>query len=292
VTDIVFVALEGGLYGGALHALEVEIIAAEPTLEGALGRGLGGGRQTEVVRLIVLRAGQDNRALDRVAQGADIARPRVRLQESVSSIRDGLISDFHYQSVRDQIRPTFYQRDQNWFSSLTVRYEGVAGPAVMADLENTWRRLVPEVPFRGEYLDEVLAAQYEDEEALAAMFGAFAALAVLVACLGLYGLAAFTTHNRTKEIGIRKALGASVRDIVRLLVWQFSKPALLASLIAWPIAWYAMTQWLARFQYRIDLHLAIFAAAGGLALLIAWLTVGGHATRMARTNPGHMLRYE
>jgi putative ABC transport system permease protein len=139
-----------------------------------------------------------------------------------------------------------------------------------------------------------MAAQYESEVTEAKLFSAFSLLAILVACLGLYGLAAFTAERRTKEIGIRKIMGARVRDIVTLLIWQFSKPVLVANLIAWPISIYAMTYWLQSFPYRIDLLwlLPICLATGALTLLIAWLTVGGNAAKVARANPIHALRSE
>jgi putative ABC transport system permease protein len=124
------------------------------------------------------------------------------------------------------------------------------------------------------------------------MFAAFAGFAVLISCLGLFGLAAFTAERRTKEIGIRKVLGARTRDIIRLLVWQFTRPVLLANLIAWPVAWWAMRNWLAEFQLRIDLGPTPFVLAGLLAFVIAFGTIAGHAFRVARANPIHALRYE
>ena len=115
---------------------------------------------------------------------------------------------------------------------------------------------------------------------------------MVVGCLGLFGLAAFTAERRTKEIGIRKVLGARVRDIVQLLVWQFSKPVIVANLIAWPAAWWVMRQWLNGFDSRISLGPTPFLLAGGLALAIAVATVAGHAVRVARSNPINALRYE
>ena len=120
----------------------------------------------------------------------------------------------------------------------------------------------------------------------------FALLAVVIGCLGLFGLAAFTAERRTKEIGIRKVLGAQTQDIVRLLVWQFSHPVLIANLIAWPVAWWVMRDWLNGFDTRIALTPVPFLEAGLLALLIAIATIAAHAWRVARTNPIHALRYE
>ena len=115
---------------------------------------------------------------------------------------------------------------------------------------------------------------------------------MIVACLGLFGLAAFTAERRTKEIGIRKVLGARSRDIVRLLAWQFSKPVIIANLIAWPVAWWVMRDWLNGFDSRIALGPTPFLLAGGLALVIAIGTIAGHAFKVARSNPIHALRYE
>ena len=124
------------------------------------------------------------------------------------------------------------------------------------------------------------------------MFAGFAALAVIVACLGLFGLAAFTAERRTKEIGLRKVLGATIRHIVQLLAWQFSKPVVIANLIAWPVAWWAMRDWLNTYDSRIDLGPGPFLLAGLLALVIALGTIAGHAIKVARANPIHALRYE
>ena len=116
--------------------------------------------------------------------------------------------------------------------------------------------------------------------------------AVVIACLGLFGLAAFTAERRTKEIGIRKVFGARSADIVKLLAWQFSKPVIVANLIAWPVAWWVMRDWLDTFDARIDLGPTPFVLAGLLALVIAIGTIAGHAIRVARANPIHALRYE
>ena len=146
--------------------------------------------------------------------------------------------------------------------------------------------------FRIANRDARIAELYSGDERRARMFGIFAAFAILISCLGLFGLAAFTAQHRTKEIGIRKVLGARTRDIVRLLVWQFTRPVLLANLIAWPIAWWVMRDWLNEFQDRIEIGPLPFIIAGLGAFAIAVVTISGHAMRVARANPIHALRYE
>ena len=155
-----------------------------------------------------------------------------------------------------------------------------------------WKGVTTEVPFNAEFSDDIVAELYEAEDARAKTFAAFALLAIIVACLGLFGLAAFTAERRTKEIGIRKVLGARTRDIVRLLVWQFSKPIIIANLIAWPVAWWADARLAQQFDARIDLAPTPFVLAGVLALAIAIGTIAGHAFKVARANPIHALRYE
>jgi putative ABC transport system permease protein len=148
------------------------------------------------------------------------------------------------------------------------------------------------VPFNAKFSEDIIGEAYEAEDSRARIFGAFATLAVIIGCLGLFGLAAFTAERRTKEIGIRKVLGARTRDIVRLLVWQFSRPVLVANLIAWPVAWWLMRDWLNTFDQRIALGPAPFVIAALVALTIAIGAVVGHAMKVARSNPIHALRYE
>ena len=155
-----------------------------------------------------------------------------------------------------------------------------------------WKSITNEVPFEAEFSDDVMAELYQADDARAQAFAGFALLSIVVACLGLFGLAAFTAERRTKEIGIRKVLGARTRDIVRLLAWQFSKPVIIANLIAWPVAWWAMRGWLNTFDARIDLGITPFLLAGLLALAIAIGTIAGHAFKVARRNPIVALRYE
>jgi putative ABC transport system permease protein len=204
----------------------------------------------------------------------------------------GVVNDARFESARFESQPKLYFIAPTSHLSLAVRFDAGRAASVMAAVESAWRSAVTTSPFDGFFADRRIADMYEADERRARMFAIFAAFAVLISCLGLFGLAAFTAARRTKEVGIRKVMGARTRDIVRLLVWQFTRPVLLANLIAWPVAWWAMRNWLNEFQARIEIGPAPFLLAGLLALVIAVGTIVGHAIRVARANPIHALRYE
>jgi putative ABC transport system permease protein len=203
----------------------------------------------------------------------------------------GIARDARVRSIRNDLEPVAYRLSDYGVNSLVIRYSGDPN-AVRDRVEQEWRKITNEVPFEAEFSEDIVAELYTAEEARAKIFAGFALLAVIVACLGLFGLAAFTAQRRTKEIGIRKVLGARTGDIVRLLAWQFSKPVIIANAIAWPIAYFVMRDWLQGFQSRVDLGLTTFFLAGLLALAIALGTIASHAIRVARANPIHALRYE
>ncbi|MBA2919650.1 FtsX-like permease family protein [Sphingomonas sp. MAH-20] len=203
----------------------------------------------------------------------------------------GVVKDSRFRSLREQPEAVAYMNN-GFYSRLLVHFEGAEPAVVRERLAQLWKRLVPTVPFEADYADAELAELYRVDQARGLSFAGFAGLAVAVACLGLFGLAAFTAERRTKEIGIRKVFGASIADIVRLLVWQFTKPVVIANLIAWPAAWWIMRDWLNQFDARIALTPGPFLLAGLIAFAIAIGTVAGHAIRIARTNPIHALRYE
>ncbi|WP_445193886.1 ABC transporter permease [Sphingomonas sp. Tas61C01] len=203
----------------------------------------------------------------------------------------GVVEDARFRSIRDPLQPIIYTMQKDGFSDIVARYSGNPA-AVRAGVERTWKATIPQVPFEGRFADDIVREQYDKEAARGLLFAAFAVLAVVIGCLGLFGLAAFTAERRTKEIGIRKVLGARTPDILRLLVWQFSRPVLVANLIAWPIAWWLMRNWLNGFDTRIALTPTPFLLAGLLALGVAIVTVAGHAYRVARTSPIIALRYE
>ena len=203
----------------------------------------------------------------------------------------GVVRDARFRSIREPLEPIIYRLGTG-FTHMVVRYDSNDARGIYQRMEQLWRRLVPDVPFEADFSENVVAELYLAEEARAKVFAGFACLASIVACLGLFGLAAFTAERRTKEIGIRKVLGARTRDIVRLLVWQFSRPVIVANLIAWPVAWWMMRDWLNKFDDRITLGPAPFVAAALIALTIAVVTVISHAFKVARANPIHALRYE
>ncbi|MBL8629874.1 MAG: ABC transporter permease [Rhodospirillaceae bacterium] len=204
----------------------------------------------------------------------------------------GVSDDIQFRSARDELPATLFFYDFKRFGTLSVRYTGVSNADMNRAVEAVWRRLVPNVPFNGEFLTDLVDNQYRAEDRQGEMLSGFAILAVLVACLGLFGLASFTAERRTREIGIRKVLGASMGDIIKLLAWDFAKPVLIANIIAWPVSWWLMRIWLNGYERRIDLDPVPFIVAGLVALVIALLTVAGHTARVARANPIYALRYE
>ena len=204
----------------------------------------------------------------------------------------GVVADAHFDSLRQPILPTRYIYNPNFLNHYTIAIDGKDTARTVKAVEDVWNRLVPALPVRLGFLDQNYDKLYAQDAQRGQMFAIFAGFAVLIACLGLFGLAAFTAERRTKEIGVRKVFGANVGNIVTLLLWQFSKPVLIANLIAWPVAWYYLTGWLDGFAYRIELNPLYFVAAGLGALLIAWLTVTLHSVRVARAKPVLALRYE
>ncbi len=203
----------------------------------------------------------------------------------------GVVKDSRFRSVKEPVDALMFSNVRSGHTHMIVRFRG--DPASLrSSVERMWRGITADVPFEGKFSEDIVAELYEAEDARAKTFAGFAILAVIVACLGLFGLAAFTAERRTKEIGIRKVLGARSRDIVRLLAWQFSKPVIVANLIAWPVAWWAMRDWLNGFDARIPLSPTPFLLAAALALVIAIGTIAAHALRVARANPIHALRYE
>ncbi len=216
---------------------------------------------------------------------------RARSEEDAKGTVIGVVSDFHYASLREPIGPAVFAYRQWFYDYLAVRVRDFL--MVRPFLEETWDTfMAADKPFVFTFLDEELDAIYRAERDLGQAVTAFAGLAILLACLGLFGLAAFTAERRRREIGIRKVLGASVSSVVLLLSIAFLKLVLVANLIAWPVAYYLTDTYLQNFAYRASFSLWPFVFSGLLALLIALLTVGTQAFRVAHTNPVEILRHE
>jgi putative ABC transport system permease protein len=191
-----------------------------------------------------------------------------------------------------EITPQYYYLDSQPQVYLSLYLETADISKTMAKIQTVWDRMVPQRPLFSYFVDERVDAMYEANQKQGEMFAAFSMFAILVASLGLYGLSRSNTMQRTREVGVRKVMGASVANIISLFVWQFSKPVVIANLIAWPVAWYLMREWLNEFTYRIELSLIPFILAGLLAFLISLTTVGTQAYGVARVKPVKALRYE
>ncbi|WP_174292972.1 ABC transporter permease [Sphingomonas bacterium] len=228
------------------------------------------------------------------------ASPQAALGKTISNgVRTstiiGVVDNVRFRSPRDPVDPVAYT--YNTVDVLSpygaVRYSGVDTKTMMISLEAAWKRAVPGVPFEARSVEENLFERYYKADAQRArLFTIGAVLAVVIGCLGLYGLAAFDTARRVKEIGIRKTLGASTGDVLRLLIGQFMRPVLLANLLAWPLAFVAMRRWLSGFDDRVALSPLFFVGASIVAILIAAATVVGQAWRVARAEPARALRHE
>jgi ABC-type antimicrobial peptide transport system permease subunit len=203
----------------------------------------------------------------------------------------GVVKDFNFKPIQQAIEPLVLRRN-TWGGYVVVRAKPGLTEATIQGLEKISKELNPQYPFTYNFLDEDLANLYQAEKRIGSLFNVFAALAIFISCLGLYGLSAFVAERRTKEMSVRKVLGASTVGLVRLLSKDFLKLVLLAFLIATPLAWYLMNRWLEGFAYHIDLSWWTFALAGMLALLIALFTVSYQAIKAAIANPVKSLRNE
>ncbi len=205
----------------------------------------------------------------------------------------GVVKDFHVQSLHEQIEPLFISIDPEMYRTLAVRIQPGDIAGTLGALAQTWKKYAANnIPFEYSFIDEGFEELYRTEERLSQMFTAFSLLAVFIACLGLLGLAAFAAEQRTKEIGIRKVMGATIPNIIRLLSTEFVKLVLIANAIAWPVAYFGMKRWLQDFAYHIDMNFAIFLLAGILVFVIALLTVSFQAIKVAIANPVDALKYE
>ncbi len=214
-------------------------------------------------------------------------------KESFREVRViGVVKDFHARSLHTAIRPFVFRMYKPWTSYGFVKIEGTQTQATLERIQSAYEEAAPGFPFSYEFLSEAVNRQYMSEQRLGSLFNVFSLLSVVIACLGLFGLASYTTEQKTKEIGIRKVLGASVTGIMRLTARDFIRWIALANVIAWPLAYYGMHLWLQDFAYKVRIGPLWFVLAGVLTLLIALMTVSFHALRAALSNPVDSLRYE
>jgi putative ABC transport system permease protein len=204
----------------------------------------------------------------------------------------GVLADSKVDGLKSPVEPmilSYYPKED---VVVSVRIRGDQVSDTLAFIDKTWRMFAPASAIQRYFLSDVFEYQLAADKRQGAMFGLFVGIAILIACLGLFGLAAFTAERRTKEIGIRKVFGARTRDILQLLLWQFSIPVLIANVFAWPVAYYYLHHWLEGYAFRVTLNPLYFLAAGLTALGIAWLTIIAHAMHVARASPIDALRYE
>lgn len=202
----------------------------------------------------------------------------------------GLVEDFNFESFKSKIRPLVIQLTKN-ANNILIRYEGPAKEAV-AKVEAEWKKIAANEPFEYAFLDQNFDELFREEQRLSQLFTVMTGIAIFVACLGLLGLASFTAEQRTKEIGIRKVMGATVSSVSTLLSKEFMVLVGISFVVAAGLAWYAMDSWLSTFAYRIELGIGVFLIGGIIAASIAWLTVSFHFIKAARSNPSDSLRYE
>ncbi len=208
----------------------------------------------------------------------------------------GIVNDTHFKSLHHQLEPLIFMPLNNYSignsGTIIIKFSGNDISKVLSNIKSIWKEYNPNLPFEYHFLDQKIEQQYGFEQRLSKIFTGFSLLAIFISCLGLYSLITFVAVNRTKEIGVRKVMGASVSVIVMSLSKDFIKWALIANIISWPIAWYAMDKWLQGFAYRIDITILPFIIAAVLALLIALLTVSYRSVKAATANPVEALRYE
>jgi putative ABC transport system permease protein len=203
----------------------------------------------------------------------------------------GVVKDFHFESLHEPIVPMVFLPSQ-FYNRISIKIAGDKMNAGLEHIEKIWKEFIPHRPFEYSFLSEQYSNLYDSEKQQGQLFTIFSGLAILIACLGLFGLATFNTLQRVKEIGIRKVLGASVPSIVQLLSREIIMLVIIANIVAWPVAWYFMNEWLDSFAYKIGVNVWLYVLAGFAAIMIALITVSIQTIKAAMTNPANTLRYE
>ena len=264
-----------------------------PTLGMAMAQGRNFSRDfpTDSSAMIINEAAARALGWENKAIGKKITRFGDKPTDRITHVVIGVVKDFHFRSLQEKISPLLMLRGGNSGNILVkIKTEKVAD--LLASVKQQWNQFSPIAPFTYSFLDERFGQTYLAEKRIGRILGIFAGLTIFIACLGLFGLATFTTRQRTKEIGIRKVLGASVSGIAVMLSKDFLQLVLLANVLSWPLAWWAMNRWLEDFAYRTEVSGWMFGLAGAVALLIALLTVSFQAVKAALANPVKNLRTE
>lgn len=204
----------------------------------------------------------------------------------------GVMKNFNFQPLSTQINPLVLILNPERVAVMSVRHTPGNITSSLGFIKKTWEGLIPGYPFEYRFLNDEFDRRYRGIERIGSLLNVFTLLAISIACLGLFGLISFTTEQRSKEIGIRKVFGAPVRSVVVLLSKEFTRCVLIANLIAWPVAYFAMKSWLRNFAYKTPVGIGIFFLSGIAALIIAFLTVSYKSIRAARANPVDTLKYE
>jgi len=204
----------------------------------------------------------------------------------------GVVKDFHFASMRELIKPSIFYYQHTDYGKIYLKTTARDAKKAVAAAELQWKKYNAEYPFSYSFLDESFNNLYKSEQRTGLLYNIFAAIAIFISCLGLLGLAAYTAQIRTREIGVRKVLGASVPGIIRLLAGDFIKLVLIAIVIATPVSWYVMNKWLQDFAYKINIGWAVFVLAGMVAILIALFTISFQSVKAALANPVKSLRTE
>jgi putative ABC transport system permease protein len=204
----------------------------------------------------------------------------------------GVVKDFHCRSLHQKINPILISYNKEWMTHGGILHSGENLAGVVSYAKEIWKRFAPGFPFEFSFLDQEIRGMYEKDAVFEQVFLYAAGFSILIACLGLLGLASFVASKRTKEIGIRKVLGASLSQILILLSSEFTAAVAMANLIAWPAAYYFMHKWLSNFAYRIELGIGVFALSAVLAFTVALITISWQSFRAAMSDPVDSLRYE
>ncbi|HEY9004924.1 MAG TPA: FtsX-like permease family protein, partial [Ohtaekwangia sp.] len=206
----------------------------------------------------------------------------------------GVMEDFHQTSLKEEIKAIMFEipGEATRYDYMIASVEPTDFNNTVASIEKVWKELVNDTPFEYSFLDENIQRQYDEDRKVSSIITIFTCIAVLISCLGLYGLSTYMAERRFKEMGVRKVMGASVNQIVTLMSSEFIKLIVIALIISVPLAWYAMDRWLEGFAYRTSIDVLVFVYAGGAAMLVALLTVSFESFKAATANPLKALRNE